>query len=166
MSFKLVESKKKEEDQKFISCKDFFKNIRYEKDSSSPIRFDMDNFMLCLILGLKLDRKENYDDFHFQQEFSSKYIDSYSKTKDLITGLLLSKIMKSKKIDKNEKTKVKNLLKEVLDTNDDIYIKKEYVNLIHEYYLGGYCALLKEFDNKEPNEVSIFFNKYNKLIKD
>ena len=33
MSFKLVENKKKEEDQKFISCKDFFKNIRYEKDS-------------------------------------------------------------------------------------------------------------------------------------
>ena len=27
-------------------------------------------------------------------------------------------------------------------------------------------ALLKEFENKEPNEVSIFFNKYNKLIKD
>ena len=135
-------------------------------DNNMDIKFDMDNFMLCLILGLKLDKKENYDDFHFQQEFSSKYIDSYSKTKDLITGLLLSKIMKSKKIDKNEKTKVKNLLKEVLDTNDDIYIKKEYVNLIHEYYLGGYCALLREFDNKEPNEVSIFFNKYNKLIKD
>ena len=64
MSFKLVDSKKKEEDQKFINCKDFFKNIRYEKDSSSPIRFDMDNFMLCLILGLKLDKKENFDIVH------------------------------------------------------------------------------------------------------
>ena len=35
---------------------------------------------------------------------------------------------------------------------------------MHEYYVGSYCMLLNEFNNKPPEEVSIFFEKYNKLI--
>ena len=65
---------------------------------------------------------------------------------------------------KNEKDKVKKNLQEVLDDNDPINLKPKYIDLMHEYYLGGYCILLKQFNNKAPNEVSIFFDKYNKLV--
>ena len=164
MSFRLVEKKTDDPNQKFLSCKDFFKKIRNEVDSSSPIKFDMDNFMLCLIVGLKHDKKESLNNYKFQPPFSPKYIETYLKIKPLITGLLLFKTMKIKNIDKNEKDKVKKNLQEVLDTNYLIDLKREYIDLMHEYYLGGYCFLLKQFNNKAPDEVSIFFYKYNKLV--
>ena len=159
MSFRLVDRKKIDADGKFLSCKDFFKNIRVDVDNSSPIKYDMDIFMLCLILGLNQDKKEDYEKYKFLTSFSPKYIDTYTKIKPLITGLLLSKIMKLKNIDKNEKDKVKKNLQEVLDDNDPINLKPKYIDLMHEYYLGGYCILLKQFNNKAPNEVSIFFDK-------
>jgi len=164
MSFRLVDRKKIDADGKFLSCKDFFKNIRVDVDNSSPIKYDMDIFMLCLILGLNQGKKEDYEKYKFLTSFSPKYIDTYTKIKPLITGLLLSKIMKLKNIDKNEKDKVKKNLQEVLDDNDPINLKPKYIDLMHEYYLGGYCILLKQFNNKAPNEVSILFDKYNKLV--
>ena len=166
MSFRLVEEKLNNEGNNFKSCKEFFKDIRYHKEvnNSSPLKTDMDNFMLCLILGLKLNKKEKYQNYKFQSSpFASQYIDAYLDTRESITGLLLLKIIKSKNVDKNDKEKVKNLLQEVLDTNESIYLKKEYIDLMHEYYVGGYCALLNEFNNKPPEEVSVFFEKYNNL---
>ena len=58
MSFKLVEKKLEDNEGIFISGKDFFKKIKSEDDSSSPIKYDMDIFILCLILGLKYDQKK------------------------------------------------------------------------------------------------------------
>ena len=62
MSFRLVEEKLNNEGNNFKSCKEFFKDIRYHKEvnNSSPLKTDMDNFMLCLILGLKLNKNLNH----------------------------------------------------------------------------------------------------------
>ena len=164
MSFRLVDKKIEDKNGSFLSCKDFFKKIRDDVDNSSPIKFDMDIFMLCLILGLNKNKKEDYSKYTYLSSFSSKYIDTHQKIIPLITGLIISKSMKLKNIDKNEKDKVKQNLQEVLDENDNTYLKPKYIELMHEYYVGGYCVLLKEFNNKPPEEVSIFFEKYNKLI--
>ena len=164
MSFRLVDKKIEDKNGSFLNCKDFFKKIRDNVDPSSPIKFDMDIFMLCLILGLNQDKKEDYSKYIYLSSFSSKYIDTHQKIRPLITGLIISKSMKLKNIDKNEKDKVKQNLQEVLDENDNTYLKPKYIELMHEYYVGGYCVLLKEFNNKPPEEVSIFFEKYNKLI--
>ena len=164
MSFRLVI--KKTGDENFISCKDFFKNIKEDDDPLSPIKYDMCNFFLCLLVGLKQNLKQNLNDFKLQPSaFASKYIDSYISLKPLITGLLLSRIVQVKRIDRNEKTRIKEVLEKVLDINDPINLKKEYLDLMHEYYLGGYMRLLSEFNNKPPQDVSIFFEKFNKLIK-
>ena len=56
MSFKLVEAKLN--DENFISCKEFFNPIRSKKGITSPIKFDMCEFILCLLIGLKFNRKE------------------------------------------------------------------------------------------------------------
>ena len=53
MSFKLVEKKIKGDDQNFINSKDFFKKIRSNVDSSSPIKFDMDAFFSMFIIRVK-----------------------------------------------------------------------------------------------------------------
>ena len=164
MSFRLVDKKNEDKNENFLSCKDFFKKIRDNVDPSSPIKFDMDIFMLCLILGLAQNKKDEYSKYTFLSSFSTKYIDTYQNIRPLITGLILSKSMKLKNIDKNEKDKVKQNLQEVLDENDNTYLNPKYIELMHEYYVGGYCVLLKEFNNKPPEEVSIFFEKYNKLI--
>jgi hypothetical protein len=117
-------------------------------------------------VGLKQNLKQNLNDFKLQPSaFASKYIDSYISLKPLITGLLLSRIVQVKRIDRNEKTRIKEVLEKVLDINDPINLKKEYLDLMHEYYLGGYMRLLSEFNNKPPQDVSIFFEKFNKLIK-
>lgn len=164
MSFKLVEKKLEDNEGIFISGKDFFKKIKSEDDSSSPIKYDMDIFILCLIIGLKYDQKKLLKEYKFYQSFSPKYIDTHLQTKPIITALLLSRILKSKNVDKNEKEKVKKILQEVLDTNDPIDLRSDYIDLMHEYYLGGHCLLLEKFKYKSPDETSVFFDKYNKLI--
>ena len=58
MSFRLVDKKIEDKNGSFLSCKDFFKKIRDDVDNSSPIKFDMDIFMLCLILGLNQNKKK------------------------------------------------------------------------------------------------------------
>ena len=163
MSFRHV-LKKNETEENFISTKDFFKNIKKDIDNSSPIQFDMDTFMLCLILGLKADKKENINDYKFDQSFSSNYIEPYKKVKPVITALLLSKILSEKKIDKNEKDKIKKNLQEFLSTNDSTHLSNKSFEIMHSFYLGGFNILLKKFNYKAPDEVSIFFDKYNKLI--
>lgn len=163
MSFKLVENKI--DDNKFISCKDFFNPIRSKKDKSSPIKFDMCEFTLCLLVGLKNNRKELLKDYQFRKDnFAQRYIDEYLEIKPLITGLLLSKIIKDAGIDRNEKSKVKDIMKNALDSNDPLFLKKETIDIMHQYYLGGFCILLNEFEYKPPVDVSVFFTKYNKLI--
>ena len=164
MAFKLVEKKLEENENIFLSGKEFFKKIRSEEDSSSPIKYDMDIFILCLILGLMCEQKKTLKDYKFYQSFSPKYIDSHLQTKPIITALLLSRTLKYKNVDKNEKEKVKKVLQEVLDTNDPIDLKTDYIDLMHEYYLGGHCLLLEKFNYKSPDEISVFFDKYNKLI--
>ena len=166
MSFKLVEKKINDSDNNFIDSKDFFKNIRFgtDADNSSPIKTDMDNFFLCLLIGLKENKKEDIKSYKFHGSFSTKYIDSYLNVKPLITGLLLSKIMKEENIDKNEKNKIKESLKIYLDTNDPSNLSTKCFDIMHSYYLGGYNILLKKFNFKKPDEISVFFDKYNKLI--
>ena len=76
MSFKLVEAKA--DDNSFISCKDFFNPIRNKKGISSPIKFDMCEFILCLLIGLKNDKKEDLKNFELQKTaFTQKYIEDY-----------------------------------------------------------------------------------------
>ena len=70
-----------------------------------------------------------------------------------------------KGIDRNEKDKVKDVMKNFLDSNEPTFLKKEAIDIMHQYYLGGYCILLNEFERKPPVDVSVFFSKYNKLIK-
>lgn len=165
MSFKLV-LKKNDTDENFMSNKDFFKNIKKDVDNSSPIQFDMDTFMLCLILGLKENKKENVGNYKLDQTFSSNYIESYKKVKPVITALLLSKILSEKNIDKNEKDEIKKNLQEFLNTNDSTFLSNKSFEVMYSYYLGGFNILLKKFNYKAPDEVSIFFDKYNKLLSD
>jgi hypothetical protein len=164
MSFKLVEAKTG--DSNFISCKEFFNPIRSKKDVTSPIKFDMCEFILCLLIGLKHDRKEIIGEYEFKRDpFAQKYIDEYINMKPLITGLILSKIIKSQNIDRNEKDKVKDVMKNVLDSNEPTFLKKETLEIMHQYYLGGFSILLEEFEYKPPIDVSVFFSKYNQLLQ-
>ena len=166
MSFKLVEKKNNVGEENFIDSKDFFRKIRLgsDVDNSSPIKTDMDNFFLCLLVGLKENRKEDTNLYKFHPPFSSKYIDAYLNVKPLLTGLLLSKIMQEEKIDKNEKDRIKKSLKIYLDTNDPSNLTIKCFEIMHQYYLGGYNILLKKFNFKAPDEISVFFDKYNKII--
>ena len=166
MSFKLVEKKYNDDEGNFIDSKEFFKKIRSgsDTDNASPIKTDMDNFFLCLLIGLKENKIEDTKSYKFHGSFTSKYIDSYLNVKPLITGLLLSKIMMEEKIDKNEKNKIKESLKIYLDTNDPSNLSAKCFDVMHSYYLGGYNILLKKFNFKAPDEISVFFDKYNKLI--
>tara|TARA_B100001173_G_C15958677_1_gene534646 strand:- start:2 stop:496 length:495 start_codon:yes stop_codon:yes gene_type:complete len=163
MSFKLVETKV--DDDKFISCKDFFHPIRNKKGISSPIKYDMCEFILCLLIGLKNNKREDVSHYNLQPSFAQKYIDEYVEIKPLITGLILSKIIKINGVDRNEKEKVKNIMKNYLDTNEPTSFKKEGLDIMTQYYLGGYCILLSEFEGKPPVDVSVFFYKYNKLLQ-
>jgi len=164
MAFRLVEKITSKEEGSFISGKDFFKKIRNDNDKSSPLKYDMDIFMLCTILGIRLDERKPLKDYKLGQPFSTKYIDTWISCKYLVTGLLVSKVLKIEKIDKNEKDKVKKILQEVIDTNDPTNLKPKYIELLHEYYLGGHWKLLEEFKYKIPDEVSVFFSKYNNLL--
>ena len=78
--------------------------------------------------------------------FATKYIDSYLNVRPLVTGLLMSKIMRENKVDKNEKEKIKKNLQEYLSTNDPSYLSPKCFDIMHEYYLGGYSLLLKKFN--------------------
>ena len=164
MSFKLVEAKTG--DSKFISCKEFFNPIRSKKDVTSPIKFDMCEFILCLLIGLKFNRKELLKEYELQKTaFAQKYIEDYINMKPLITGLMLSKIIKETGVDRNEKDKVKEIMKNVLDSNEPTFLKKETLEIMHQYYLGGFSILLEEFEYKPPIDVSVFFSKYNQLLQ-
>ena len=164
MSFKLVEAKTG--DSKFISSKEFFNPIRSKKDVTSPIKFDMCEFILCLLIGLKFNRKELLKEYELQKTaFAQKYIEDYINMKPLITGLMLSKIIKEAGVDRNEKDKVKEIMKNVLDSNEPTFLKKETLEIMHQYYLGGFSILLEEFEYKPPIDVSVFFSKYNQLLQ-
>ena len=163
MSFKLVTKKKGQAN--FMSCKEFFKPIRDGVEKLSPIKNDMDNFFLCLVGGLEYNLREKYNNYALV-EFNSEYTEGFLHVRPLINGLLLTKIIGLKGIDNNQKSKVKKLMQEVIDINDPLNLKPDFIRILHEYYIGGYLKLLSEFDNKRPKDVSVFFTKLNNLLKD
>ena len=69
----------------------------------------MCEFILCLLIGLKFNRKELLKEYELQKTaFAQKYIEDYINMKPLITGLMLSKIIKEAGVDRNEKNKIFN----------------------------------------------------------
>ena len=70
--------------------------------------------------------------------------------------------------DKNysNKSEIQKLLNQKLGKNPTRSISDEGMIDIHSYAFGGYLEILKNFNNKLPNDLLAFFSVINNLIKD
>tara|TARA_B100001250_G_C19533348_1_gene671453 strand:- start:47 stop:562 length:516 start_codon:yes stop_codon:yes gene_type:complete len=169
MSFRRYNNKKG--DPKFPKMVDFFSNIvsigttkTWNKTNEfSPIKFDFDIFYLCLIIGVKYNLRENdsnytnevfYNQENFPKEYNSEEI--------LIMPSILYQISISDNYDLGNRESARELINDYVKKSK---LSKNVIQAMNEYSLGGYLKLLETFNYTTPDEdISKFFNKYNKLL--
>ena len=93
---------KHKSNEKIISMYDFWDAIKKTNSSNSqnlysPLSNQLDLFYICLLVGLKLELKENTNDFECT-DITSRWTVGLkdSKASDIIIGLYLNKITKKK----------------------------------------------------------------------
>ena len=170
MSFNLYLNSNSNEN--FVGMDIFFNEItsikggqfRFKYIEESPIKTQMDIFFLCLLIGFKKNVKENTKNYK-SNEFSSNYIDTYQNFSDLINGFYLA-IKVEKELGENaNKSSVRELIKKLINPQDKINdLNTGALAELNSFALGGYIEILKKFDYKKPEDVSVFFNKYIELL--
>ena len=170
MSFNLYLNSNSNEN--FVGMHTFFNEItsikgsqhRFKYIEESPIKTQMDIFFLCLLIGFKKNVKENTKNYK-SNEFSGNYIDTYQNFSDLINGFYLA-IKVEKELGENaNKSSVRELIKKLINPQDKINdLNTGALAELNSFALGGYIEILKKFDYKKPEDVSVFFNKYIELL--
>ena len=170
MSFNLYLNSNNNEN--FVGMDTFFNEItsikgsqfRFKYIEESPIKTQMDIFFLCLLIGFKKNVKENTKNYK-SNEFSGNYLETYQNFSDLINGLYLA-IKVEKELGKNaNKSSVRELIKKLINPQDKINdLNTGALAELNSFALGGYIKILKKFDYKKPEDVSVFFNKYIELL--
>lgn len=159
---------KHKSNEKIISMYDFWDAIKKTNSSNSqnlysPLSNQLDLFYICLLVGLKLELKENTNDFECT-DITSRWTVGLkdSKASDIIIGLYLNKITK-KNFD--EKNKINEQLNSILDHNSDTKLSDEGNKELHSYAFGGYKKILEELDFNVPLTLVKFFDTVYRLLK-
>lgn len=159
------------DNDKFIGMHDLTSHIEFKKNNPvtmfSPINDIMDVFYLSLLVGLKKDKKVDFNDSKYTKgDMTPNWTDNLSETKDILIALYVSHMIE--KLDKNysNKPEIQKILNKKLGKNPTRSLSDEGMVDIHEYAFGGYLEILKQLNNKLPNDLLAFFSIINSLIKD
>ena len=161
--------KSKKNDLDFFSMEDFNNAIKRKKSNDqrlfSPFKESLDLFYLSLLIGLKYNIKAKIDDYELGElnDEWTKDLSENSHAKDYIIALYLSVITKDVQ---NDKTKIKLILNQVLDSKKKTSLSRDGLKEVHEYSFGGYEKIIKKFNNKAPSSLVSFFSKYKNLLDD
>ena len=75
---------------------------------------------------------------------------------------ILYQISKGSDYDIRQRDSAKKLIKDFVSTSK---LSKEIIDAMNEFSLGGYIKILETFNYQPPDDdISKFFNKYNKLL--
>ena len=133
----------------------------------SPINDIMDIFYLSLLVGLKHDKKIDINDTNYiRGDMTPNWTDNLSETKDILIALYVSHIIEKKDKNYSDKSEIQKILNQKLGKNPTRSISDEGMIDIHSYAFGGYLEILKNLNNKLPNDLLAFFSVINNLIKD
>jgi len=158
-------------DQNFKGMDLMTNHIKFQKNNSSkmfsPIDDIMDLFYLSLLVGLKHNKKIDFNDAEYIKEgMVPNWTDNLSNSKDLLVALYVSHIIHEKDENYKNKPEIQKILNEKLGKNPVRSISDEGMTDIHSYAFGGYLEIINKLDNKLPNDLLIFFSTINSLVKD
>lgn len=154
----------------FIGMDIFFKSIEYKKNSDSlkfsPINDMMDLFYISLLIGLKKNKKIDSNQTRYQtSDMYHVWTESLSNSKDLVIALYMTNILELNEKDFNDKKKIQELLNQKLGNDKIRAISDEGMVEIHNYAFGGYIELLEMFNNKEPDDLFVFFERVKVVLQ-
>jgi hypothetical protein len=153
----------------FIPMDKFFDKIKNTKRSDSlkfsPINDMMDLFYISLMIGLKKNIRIDFNDTKYQtSEMTHIWTEGLSDTKDLIIALYIANVIELSDKDYKDKKEIQELLNRKLGNDKIRAISDEGMIELHNYAFAGYIELLNIFDNKEPNDLFVFFEKIKKNL--
>jgi hypothetical protein len=159
------------DNDKFLGMEILTKHIEFKKNNPttmfSPINDIMDIFYLSLLVGLKHDKKIDINDTNYiRGDMTPNWTDNLSETKDILIALYVSHIIEKKDKNYSDKSEIQKILNQKLGKNPTRSISDEGMIDIHSYAFGGYLEILKNLNNKLPNDLLAFFSVINNLIKD
>ena len=159
------------DNDKFLGMEILTKHIKFKKNNPttmfSPINDIMDIFYLSLLVGLKHDKKIDINDTNYiRGDMTPNWTDNLSETKDILIALYVSHIIEKKDKNYSDKSEIQKILNQKLGKNPTRSISDEGMIDIHSYAFGGYLEILKNLNNKLPNDLLAFFSVINNLIKD
>lgn len=163
--------KKIKNDDKFIGMESMTSHFEFKKNNPttmfSPINDIMDIFYLSLLVGLKNDKKVDINDANFiKGDMTPNWTDNLTEAKDILIALYVSYMIEKQDKDYSNKPEIQKILNKKLGKNPTRSISDEGMIDIHGYAFGGYLEILKNLNNKLPNDLLVFFSVINNLIKD
>lgn len=167
--FKYLKSIKDENN--FVGMEVFFKKIEYKKNSDtlkfSPIKDMMDLFYISLMIGLKKNKKIDSSQPEYEtSDMTHIWTEGLSNSKDLVIALYMTNVLELNNKDYSDKKQVQELLNQKLGNDKIRAISDEGMIEIHNYAFGGYLELLQIFNNKEPDDLFIFFEKIKHTLQE
>ncbi|WP_440677409.1 hypothetical protein [Candidatus Pelagibacter sp. HIMB1587] len=159
------------DDEKFKGMSEMTDHIKFQKNNSSkmfsPIEDIMDLFYLSLLVGLKKNKKIDFNDTKYiKGDMVPNWTDNLSVSKDLLVALFVSHMINEKDKNYENKPEIQKILNEKLGKNPVRSISDEGMIDLHCYAFGGYFEIMKKLDNKLPSDLLMFFSTINKLVTD
>jgi hypothetical protein len=166
--FHFINNYRTNPDPGFLDMKTFWESIENKNKANSqnifsPFNEQLDLFYICLLVGLKLEVKDDISNYEISGINDRWTVElKNSKATDYIIGFFLSKITKQYK---DDKSKISKALNETLDHESDSKLSDLGMRELHNYVIGGYNKILSELDNKTPSTLVKFFDVIYKLLK-
>ena len=164
--------KEKNGDQGFIGMSEMYEQIKYQKNSPtkmfSPIEDIMDVFYLSLIVGIKLNKKLNFNDpAYIKGGMTPNWTSGLKHTKDHLVALYISHIIEEKDKTYKNKPEIQKILNTKLGKDPTRSISDDGMVDIHSYAFAGYIEILKKINKKNIKDIDlfIFFSTINDVIQ-
>ena len=164
--------KEKNEDQSFIGMKEMTDQIAWHKSSPtkmfSPIEDIMDIFYLSLIVGIKLNKKLDFNDpSYIKGDMTPNWTGGLKQTKDHLIALYVSHIIEKEDKNYSNKPEIQKILNNKLGKDPTRSLSDDGMIDIHCYAFGGYIEILKKLNKKNIKDIDllIFFSTINDIIQ-
>lgn len=142
-----------------LDAKKWFDQIR----DKPPFKTDFDIFYFCLMAGLLAGRPDQGQG-SASTEITDTFTEDYKPQRNLIIGLLVIADLKARGIDVQEKSEVRDTMKNLLDPISPNGLSDEGVRRMNAYSSGGYDYLASARSSK-PYSAEEFLRDFVQLTQ-
>jgi hypothetical protein len=114
----------------------WFSAVENEK---GPMSTQFDAYYLCLLVGLKLSRRERPESD--AKGFIEYWIQDYDASREIVLGLILKSELDDRGIDVTDKDAVQSVCRALFTSNDRTRLTQEGMDVTNAIAFGGFKAL-------------------------